>query len=181
MVSGAIVGGILGLAGNVAAGVAQSREYKRLVEESNERRKKLNDWYNRKYNEDILNTATAQRLLTQAEEAMKNRNRAAQGAAAVMGGSPDAVIAAQQANAAAMADTASSIAAAAEERKEKIENSYLNKKEAADEEINKLKSQRTANITNAARGLTQAAQSLFATGDLFKQDDKQGVQGRQAV
>ena len=150
---GTIAGAVLGIAGNVAAGVAQSKEYKRLTEEAKQKRNKLKEWYNRKYNEDILNTATVQRLLTQAEDKIKNRNRAAQGAAAVMGVAPDAVIAAQQANAAAMADTASAIAAAAEERKEKIENSYLNKIEAADEEISSLKSQRTANIANAAKGL----------------------------
>lgn len=151
---GTIAGAVLGIAGNVAAGAAQSKEYKRLTEEAKQKRNKLKDWYNRKYNEDILNTATVQRLLTQAEDKIKNRNRAAQGAAAVMGGSNDALIAAQNANSEALANTATAIAAAAEERKERIENSYLNKIEAADEEISALKSQRTANIANAAKSLT---------------------------
>ena len=84
-------------------------------------RQKNQDWYDRRYNEDATQRADAQRILTQTEESIKQRNKAAAGSAAVMGGTDESVAAAKEANNKALADATSQIAADAEARKDNIE------------------------------------------------------------
>ena len=79
------------------------------------------DWYDRRYNEDATQRADAQRILTMTEESIKNRNRQAAGAQAVMGGTEESVAATKAANNQALADATSQIAVNAEARKDQIE------------------------------------------------------------
>lgn len=160
----------------------RTRAMQRAQDELNKKEREATDWYNRKYNEDATMRADAQRALTQTEEAMKQRNRAAQGAAAVMGGSQDAVIAAQQANAQAMADTASSIAANAAARKDAVEAQFRAQKDAISDQRRAAEIERANAISSAIQGVTAAGASVAdafggngdITGLVKKEEKKEG-------
>lgn len=179
---GSIAGAALGVAGNIAGGVMRTRAMKKAQEELDKKEREATDWYNRKYNEDATMRADAQRAITQTEEAMKQRNRAAQGAAAVMGGSQDAVIAAQQANAQAMADTASSIAANAETRKDAVEAQFRAQKEAIADQRRAAELQKANAIASSITGVVNAGASVAdafsgsgdITGLVKKEEKKEG-------
>lgn len=155
---GAAIGAGLSAAGAIAGGVMRNKAIKKEQELLAKKEAENRDWYHRRYNEDATARADAQRAITMTEEAMKARNRAAQGAAAVMGGSPDVVIAAQQANAAAMADTASAIAAAGEQRKDAIEAQYRAKQDTFDA----ARMEQERNRANAVAAATQGVMSAGA-------------------
>lgn len=87
-------------------------------------------WYDRKYNEDPTKRADTVRLLTQMQEQIKNRNKAAKGRQAVIGGTEDSTTAVKEANNKTLADTTSQIVAANESRKDDIESQYQARKNA---------------------------------------------------
>ena len=154
---GAAIGAGLSAAGAIAGGIMRNKAIKKEQELLAKKEAEERDWYNRRYNEDATARADAQRAITMTEEAMKNRNRAAQGAAAVMGGPQDAVIAAQQANAQAMADTASAIAVAGEQRKSAIEAQHRAKQDAFD-------AARMEQERNKANAIAAATQGVISAG-----------------
>lgn len=155
---GAITGGILSAGGAIAGGIMRDNAIKRAQEKLAQEEKENKNWYDRRYNEDATARADAQRAITMTEEAIKARNRAAQGAAAVMGGSQDAVVAAQAANNAAISDTASRIAAAGEARKDAVEAQYRAKQDA----INAQRMQMDISKANAIAAATQGVISAGA-------------------
>ncbi len=125
-----IIGAALGAAGSIAGGIFSANAMSKVIDNINDQRKKNEDWYNRRYNEDATQRADAQRLLTMTEESIRNRNKAASGTAAVMGGSEESVAAAKAANNQALADTMSNINAQAENRKAQIEQQYQQRDDA---------------------------------------------------
>lgn len=179
--TGAMAGAAISAVGSLVGGIMRNKAMKRAQEEQKRKEREKADWYNRRYNEDATARADAQRAITMTEEAMKQRNRAAQGAAAVMGGSQDAVIAAQQANASAMADTASSIAASAEARKDAVEAQYRAQKDAISDQRRAAEIAKAGAIADSIQGVAQAGSSIadaFGGGDsgditgLVKKDDE---------
>lgn len=150
------------VAGGIAARKAARQQNKRLEEMLQENQ----DWYDRRYNEDATQRADAQRLLTMTEEAIKNRNRQAAGAAAVMGGTTESVAAAKAANNAALADTVSSIAADAANRKDSIESQYMANKANTVAQQNAVSAQK-------AQGIAQAIGTVANTaGDIAEMWNK---------
>jgi hypothetical protein len=150
------------VAGGIAASKAARQQNKRLEEQLQENQ----DWYDRRYNEDTTQRADAQRLLTMTEEAIKNRNRQAAGAAAVMGGTTESVAAAKAANNAALADTVSSIAADAANRKDAVEQQYMANKANTVAQQNAVSAQK-------AQGITQAIGTVANTaGDIAEMWNK---------
>ena len=152
-----------------AQSAAANREAKRIAEAKERQRQAENQaWYDRRYNEDPLQRSSAQRILTKMAEAIKERNRAAQGRQAVMGGTEESVAATKAANAKAMADAASAIAAANDARKDKIEDKYLNQKYASEDRLaesqEKYEQNRANNIAQAVQGVGNAAGSIIASG-----------------
>ena len=143
---GAIAGGI---AARKAAGEADKRLENQLQENQN--------WYDRRYNEDATQRADAQRLITMTEESIKNRNRQAAGAAAVMGGTTESVAAVKAANNAALADTISQIAADAANRKDAVEQQYMANKADIVGQQNAISQQKAQAITDAIGGVANAA------------------------
>jgi len=140
-------------------GAASARKQLKMIQ----RQKRENqDWYNRRYNEDATQRADAQRLLKLTEESIKNRNKAAAGAQAVIGGTDESVAAAKQANNNALADTISQINANAEQRKADIESRYLNREADLNEGLQSLEQQRQRSISEATQAATEAAGSIIA-------------------
>lgn len=98
-----LIGAAVGAAGSIFGGIAASKAIKKQKRMIQSQLKENQDWYDRRYNEDATQKADAQALLTQTEESIKNRNRAAAGAQAVMGGTDESVAAAKAANNKALA------------------------------------------------------------------------------
>lgn len=162
---GAIGGAALGVVGGIIGGKSAKKQMRKMQEELARRRAENRDWYNRAYNEDATQRADAQRAITRAEEAMKSRNAAAAGTAAVMGGSNDAVVAAQDANNEMLADITSRIAVAGEERKAQIEQEYNARKDALAQQQMEINMQRAQAKAQATQGLFNAAGSIFDAVD----------------
>lgn len=123
---GSIVGAGLGAVGSIFGGIKASKAMKKVRNNLREQQQDNANWYNRRYNEDATQRADAQRILTKTEESIRNRNRQAAAAQAVMGGTEESVAAAKAANNEAMAEAASQIAVAADARKDNFRVPYDN-------------------------------------------------------
>lgn len=155
-----LIGSAIGAAGSIFGGISASKAMKRAKKNVEAQRKKNQDWYDRRYNEDATQRADAQRILTQTEESIKQRNKQAEGSAAVMGGTDESVAAAKAANNQALADATSQIAANAEARKDNIEATYMANDNAFVEQLNQLEQGKAQAIGQAVQGVANAASSM---------------------
>ena len=152
--TGALAGGILGS--------RAARKGRRALEEQ----KRMNQaWYDRRYNEDATQRADAQLLLNRTEEHLRNRGKAAAGAAAVMGATESSVAAEKAANSKVLADTAAQIAANADARKDAIESQYMQTDQALAQQQMALKQQQASAIGGAVQGVTNAVASMDFGGE----------------
>lgn len=157
---GSIAGGALGAAGSIFGGISASKAM-RLVKKNLQAQKEANqNWYDRRYNEDATQRADAQRILTQTEESIRNRNRQAAGAQAVMGGTDESTAAAKAANAQALADATSQIAVNAENRKDQIEQTYQQRDSQINEALNNLEINKAQAISQAVQGVAKAGAGI---------------------
>lgn len=141
MISG-IIGAAAGAAGGILGGISKNKMLKKQMKMVNEQKKENQNWYDRRYNEDATQRADAQAMLSQTAEAIKQRNQAAAGSAAVMGGTEESVAATKAANAQAMSDATTKIAVAGEQRKDQIENTYNERNNNLNETLRGLQSQK---------------------------------------
>lgn len=154
---GSIAGGALGAAGSIAGGISASKAMRRVRKNLEAQKQDNQNWYDRRYNEDATQRADAQRILTMTEESIKNRNRQAAGAQAVMGGTDESLAATKEANAKALADAASQIAVNGENRKDQIEQTYRQRDAQIDETLNNMD-------INKAQAIGQAVQGVMKVG-----------------
>lgn len=155
-----LIGSAIGAAGAIFGGISASAAAKKAKKNVEAQRQKNQDWYDRRYNEDATQRADAQRILTQTEESIKQRNRQAAGSAAVMGGTDESVAAAKAANNQALADATSQIAAAADARKDNIEATYMQNDNAFNEQLNQIEMNKAQAIGQAVQGVANAASSM---------------------
>lgn len=155
-----LIGSAIGAAGAIFGGVSASKAMKKAQQNVEDQRQKNQDWYDQRYNEDATQRADAQRILTQTEESIKQRNRQAAGSAAVMGGTDESVAAAKAANNHALADATSQIAAAADARKDNIEATYMQNDNAFAEQLNQIEMGKAQAIGQAVQGVANAASSM---------------------
>lgn len=157
---GSIAGGALGAAGSIFGGISASKAMKRVQKNLQAQKEANQNWYDRRYNEDATQRADAQRILTQTEESIRNRNRQAAGAQAVMGGTDESTAAAKAANAQALADATSQIAAGAENRKDQIEQTYQQRDSQINEALNNLEMNKAQAISQAVQGVAKAGAGI---------------------
>jgi hypothetical protein len=155
-----LIGSALGVAGSIFGGISASKAMKRVKKNIEAQRQQNQDWYDRRYNEDATQRADAQRILTQTEESIKNRNQQAAGSQAVMGGTDESVAAAKAANNQALADATSQIAANADARKDKIEQTYRTNDANYVNQLNQLEQGKANAIAGAVQGVAGAASSM---------------------
>lgn len=155
-----LIGSAIGAAGSIFGGITASKAMKKAKRNVEAQRQKNQDWYDRRYNEDATQRADAQRILTQTEESIKQRNKAAAGSAAVMGGTDESVAAAKEANNKALADATSQIAADAEARKDNIEATYMQNDNALVEQLNAIEQGKANAISGAVQGVTNAVSQM---------------------
>ena len=150
---GSVVGGALKAGSAIFGGISASKAMRKAKRNVEEQRRKNQDWYDRRYNEDATQRADAQRILRMTEESIKQRNRAAAGSAAVMGGTDESVAAAKAANNQAIADATAQIAANADARKDNIEATYLQNDNAFNEQLNAIEQGKAQAIASAVQGV----------------------------
>lgn len=157
---GSIAGGALGAAGSIFGGISASKAMRRVKKNLQAQKEANQNWYDRRYNEDATQRADAQRILTQMEESIRNRNRQVAGAQAVMGGTDESTAAAKAANAQALADATSQIAVNAENRKDQIEQTYQQRDSQINEALNNLEINKAQAISQAVQGVAKAGAGI---------------------
>lgn len=157
---GSIAGGALGAAGSIFGGISASKAMRRVKKNLQAQKEANQNWYDRRYNEDATQRADTQRILTQTEESIRNRNRQAAGAQAVMGGTDESTAAAKAANAQALADATSQIAVNAENRKDQIEQTYQQRDSQINEALNNLEINKAQAISQAVQGVAKAGAGI---------------------
>lgn len=162
---GALIGAGLGLASSIAGGIANRKARKKQEQMIAQQQRENQAWYDRKYNEDPTKRADTVRLLTQMQEQIKNRNKAAKGRQAVMGGTEDSTTAVKEANNKTLADTTSQIVAANDARKDNIEQQYMNRKNQLQNQQMGMEAEKAADTANAVAGVAGTADNIAATLD----------------
>lgn len=155
-----LIGSAIGAAGSIFGGISASKAMKKVKKNLQEQKRANQDWYDRRYNEDATQRADAQRILTKTEESIRNRNRQAAGAQAVMGGTEESVAAAKAANNQALAEATSQIAVNADARKDQIEQQFQSREAQINDALNNLETQKAQAIGSAVQGVAQAAGSM---------------------
>ncbi len=161
---GSLIGAGLSAVGSVVGGISATKAMNNVKKNLESQKQANQDWYDRRYNEDATQRADAQRILTMTEESIKNRNKQAAGAQAVMGGTEESVAAAKAANNQALADATSQIAVNAEARKDSIEQTYQQKDAQLNDALNQLEMNKAEAISSAVQGVAEAGKSI---GGLF--------------
>lgn len=162
---GSLIGAGLGVASSIFGGIS-ARKARRKQERMLAQQEQENQaWYDRKYNEDPTKRADTVRLLTQMQEQIKNRNKAAKGRQAVIGGTEDSTTAVKEANNKTLADTTSQIVAANETRKDDIESQYQARKKAIQNKRMGLEAEKAAGTASVAAGVAGTAANIAATID----------------
>ena len=162
---GALIGAGLGLASSIAGGVANRKARRKQEQMIAQQQKENQAWYDRTYNSDPTKRADTVRLLTQMQEQIKNRNKAAKGRQAVMGGTEDSTTAVKEANNKTLADTTSQIVAANDARKDNIEQQYMNRKNQLQNQQMGIEAEKAADTANAVAGVAGTAANIAATID----------------
>ena len=157
---GSIVGGAMNIGASIFGGIKNTKAMKEVQANLEQQKKDNQNWYDRRYNEDSTQRADAQRLLTMTEESIKNRNKQAAGAAAVMGGTEESVAAAKAANNQALTETMSQISAQADARKDAIEQQFQQNNTALQNQMNEMTMKKAANTAQAVQGVASAAGNI---------------------
>ena len=162
---GTLIGAGLGIASSIAGGIANRKARKKQEQMLAQQQRENQAWYDRKYNEDPTKRADTVRLLTQMQEQIKNRNRAAKGRQAVMGGTEDSTTAVKEANNKTLADTTSQIVAANEARKDNIEQQYQQNKCSIQGQQMQMEAEKAGDTANVVAGVAGTAANIAATLD----------------
>lgn len=162
---GTLIGAGLGLASSIAGGIANRKARQQQEQMIAQQQKENQAWFDRKYNEDPTKRADTVRLLTQMQEQIKNRNKAAKGRQAVMGGTEDSTTAVKEANNKTLADTTSQIVAANDARKDNMENQYRARKSQLQGQQMSLEAEKAADTANAVAGVAGTAANIAAAVD----------------
>ena len=163
---GALIGAGLGLASSIAGGIANRKARRKQEQMLTQQQRENQAWYDRIYNEEPTLRADTVRLLTQMQEQIKNRNRAAKGRQAVMGGTEDSTTAVKEANNKTLADTTSQIVAANEARKDAIEQQYQQNKRSIQGQQMQMEAEKSADTANVVTGVAGTAANIASTLDV---------------
>lgn len=155
-----LIGGAIGAVGSLFGGISASKAMKKIKRNLEAQKQANRDWYDRRYNEDATQRADAQRILTLTEERIKNRNKQASGAQAVMGGTDESVAMAKQANNQALADATAQIAVNGDQRKDAIESQYQSRDASIQSGLNDMERDKAKAISDAVNGVASFAGDL---------------------
>lgn len=158
----ALISAAASIGGKLYGDVTAKQNAQKQEDIINGLQQKNESWYQRRYNEDFTQRADAQRVLQQASEGLKNRNKAAQGRAAVMGATEEGVAAEKQRNNAAYGDALGSVAAASAASKAAVEQQYQQTNAALQQQMAGMHGQRAANASMGGAQMMQAGGQLLS-------------------
>jgi len=154
------IGVVGGLASSLLGGSAASRAAREAENRQRRQEAKEDAWYNRRYNEDYVDTAAGQNLVRRAKEYARNQWRKAAGSQAVAGGTDAAAQMAKDAGNKMMGDTIANIAATDQHRQASADTLHRQAEaQFAQQDMNR-ELQRAQNITNAAGTASNALMSI---------------------
>jgi hypothetical protein len=157
---GSAIGGALGVGASIFGGISASKAMKKIKQNIQAQQSENQNWYDRRYNEDATQRADAQRILTMTNENIRQRNKQAAGAQAVMGGTEESVAATKAANNQALAEATSQIAVNGERRKDQIESQYMQTKSDLNAKLNNLEQAKAGAISQAVQGVVSEGSNL---------------------
>ena len=157
------IGAAIGVAGSLLSsfigGKKASQAEREAMKIQKRREAAENAWYNRRYNEDYVDTAAGQNLVRRAKDFAKENWKKAQGAAKVGGQTEAAAAMAKEAGNKMVGDTIANIAAQDTARKARVDDIHQQAQDKFAQMDMNRESQRAANISNAA----QNASNMFMT------------------
>ena len=157
----AAIGAVGGLASSIIGGAAASKAAREAERRQRQQEAEERAWYDRRYNEDYVDTAAGQNLVRRAKEYAKENWKKAQGAQAVGGGTDAATAMAKEAGNKMVGNTIADIAATDTQRKAQVDAQHMqNRGKFAQMDIDRA-NQKAANITAAAQ---QASNALISAG-----------------
>jgi hypothetical protein len=145
-----------GLAASLFGGAKASKAAKEAQKRQRAQEAKENAWYNRRYNEDYLDTAAGQNLVRRAKDYAREQWKRAAGAQAVAGGTNAATQMAKDAGNKMVGDTMANIAAQDTARKAQVDNMHRQAEANFAQMDMARENQRAQNITNAAQNASNA-------------------------
>ena len=165
------VGAGLGVLSSLYGGAKASEEARKAQRELDRKEARDNAWYERRYNQNYLDTAAGQNLLNTAIAYNDKLRRRADGGARVAGLSQSAVAKQKEQGNEMMGKTIANIAAGDTARKDRVDQMHKNDQNAITQQRIGIHNQQAANITNAAsqasNALINAGSSLDSGGDSF--------------
>lgn len=155
------IGAGVGLASSLFGGISASKAAREAERRQRAQEAKEDAWYNRRYNEDYVDTAAGQNLVRRAKDYAKEQWRKAAGAQAVAGGTDAATQMAKDAGNKMVGDTIANIAATDQGRKANVDNLHRQAEQNFAQMDMNREMQRAQNITNAAQN---ASNAIMAAG-----------------
>lgn len=152
----AAIGAGLGLASSLIGGAKASQAAREAERRQREQEASEKAWYNRRYNEDFVDTAAGQNLVRRAKDFARENAKKAAGAQAVAGGTDAATQMAKDAGNKMVGDTISNIAATDQQRKAQVDNMHRQAEQNFAQMDMNREAQRAQNITNAAQNASNA-------------------------
>lgn len=159
-----LIGAGIGLASGIFGGIKSAKEAKKQQALINEQEKKNNEWYNRNYYQNYMDTTEAQAAMKRVENTLRRQNEQARATQTVMGGTPELAVAQQQANDEVLADTATGLAAQSTARKANVDAINMqNQNNITQQRIGQSQATEAgnANLMSSGLGIIGSALSLY--------------------
>lgn len=157
----------VGLASSLLGGASAARQARRAQARQRQQEGSERAWYDRRYNEDYVDTAAGQNLVRRAKDAAREQWRKAAGAQAVAGGTDAATAQAKEAGTRMIGDTIANIAAQDTQRKANVDAMHRQAEQtqaAHDVALQQTKAQNITNATQAASNAIIGASGVLEQG-----------------
>jgi hypothetical protein len=161
----AALGAAAGIATSLFGGSQASKAAKEAERRQRRQEAQEEAWYNRRYNEDYIDTKAGQNLVRRAKDFAKENWKKASGAQAVAGGTAASTAMAKEAGNKMMGDTIANIGANDENRKMQADNLHRQAQNQFAQMDMAREMQRAQNITNAAQSASNALMSVGSAVD----------------
>ena len=150
------LGAGVGLASSFFGGLSASSAAREAEKRLSRQRTQNDAWYNRRYNEDYIDTAAGQNLVRRAKEYANRNWRRAEGARAVAGGTDASVAQAKEQANKMVGDTMANIAATDQQRKAAVDAAHRAEEARITNAQIAVENQRAQAITDAAGNASNA-------------------------
>lgn len=160
---GSIIGAAASIGSSIYGGIKSREAEKKYKREMADLKKKQEDWYNQRINEDYTQRADVQRMLNNSRAEAEKQINSAAARSAVSGGTDESVMAAREAANAGLADTASQIAAQASDYKQQVDQQNQENISAQSARAMQYYTQSAQNAQKAASAGMQAGMGLLGS------------------